>query len=158
MSLRRVKITLLCEDSQHEAFARRFLQGMGWETREIRVEKSPGGAGSGEQWVRTRFPKELRAYRERTKKAASVLLVMMDADTFEVRSRITFLEQICREEQLDFRSEDESVAIIVPKRNIETWIHYLNGEKVNEVAAYPKMQKPRHCQSAVKKLLNFRTK
>jgi len=129
MSLRRVKITLLCEDSQHEAFARRFLQGMGWETREIRVEKSPGGAGSGEQWVRARFPKELRAYRERTKKAASVLLVMMDADTFEVKNRITFLEQICREEQLDFRSEDESVAIIVPKRNIETWIHYLNGER-----------------------------
>jgi len=29
MSSRRVKITLLCEDSQHEAFVRRFLKGMG---------------------------------------------------------------------------------------------------------------------------------
>jgi hypothetical protein len=52
MSIRRVKIVLLCEDSQHEAFARRFLGGMGWNTREIRVEKSPSAGGSAEQWVR----------------------------------------------------------------------------------------------------------
>jgi hypothetical protein len=54
-----VKITLLCEDSQHGAFVRRFLKGMGWNTREIRVEKSPAATGSAEQWVREMFPKEL---------------------------------------------------------------------------------------------------
>ena len=41
MSKRRVKIVLLCEDSQHEAFVRRFLNRMSWNTGEIRVEKSP---------------------------------------------------------------------------------------------------------------------
>jgi len=59
MSSRRVQIVLLCEDSQHEAFVRRFLVGMGWETRGMRVEKSPSAGGSAEQWVRIRFPKEL---------------------------------------------------------------------------------------------------
>ncbi len=62
MSIRRVKIVLLCEDSQHEAFARRFLKGMGWNTRELRVEKSPSASGSAEQWVREEFPNELRIY------------------------------------------------------------------------------------------------
>ena len=49
MSIRRVKIVLLCEDSQQEAFTRRFLKGMGWNTRELRVEKSPSASGSAEQ-------------------------------------------------------------------------------------------------------------
>ena len=45
MSVRRAKLVLLCEDSQQEAFTRRFLEGMGWNTREIRVEKKPHGEG-----------------------------------------------------------------------------------------------------------------
>lgn len=43
---RRVQLVLLCEDNQHEAFARRFLNAMGWETRAMRVEKAPGGRGA----------------------------------------------------------------------------------------------------------------
>lgn len=55
MSIRRVRIVLLCEDSQQEAFTRRFLEGMGWDTRELRIEKSPSAKGSAEQWVREGF-------------------------------------------------------------------------------------------------------
>jgi hypothetical protein len=58
MSIRRVKIVLLCEDSQHEAFARRFLEGMRWNMRELRVEKSPTARGSAAQWVKETFPAE----------------------------------------------------------------------------------------------------
>jgi len=65
MSSRRVKIVLLCEDSQQEAFTRRFLAGMGWNTRELRVEKSPSAKGSAEQWVREKFPSEIKVYRQR---------------------------------------------------------------------------------------------
>ena len=54
--IRLEKVVLLCEDSQQEAFARRFLVRAGWHPRALRVEKSPQGRGSGEQWVRDRFP------------------------------------------------------------------------------------------------------
>lgn len=75
MNIRRVKIVLLCEDSQHEAFVRRFLKGMSWNTREIRVEKSPSAGGSAEQWVRENFPRELKIYRQRRHKYVKLIEV-----------------------------------------------------------------------------------
>lgn len=62
---RTVSIVILCEDRQHEAFARRFLATTGKSFRVQRVEISPKGRGSGEQFVRARFSKELAYYRSR---------------------------------------------------------------------------------------------
>lgn len=52
--MRRVGIVLLCEDSQHEAFVRRFLKRRRLDTRGLRVRKCPGG--SAEQFVRKEYP------------------------------------------------------------------------------------------------------
>lgn len=155
MSPRRVKIVLLCEDNQHEAFTRRFLKGMGWNTREIRVEKSPAASGAAEQWVRITFPKELRIYRSRKNKAGSALIVMIDADDKSVQERIAELESECNSQQLEFRTGDEAVAILVPKRNIETWIHYLNGNRANEEDAYPKLSREKGCKPSVDALISL---
>ncbi|MDM8549712.1 hypothetical protein QUF72_06535 [Desulfobacterales bacterium HSG2] len=155
MSLRRVKIVLLCEDSQHEAFVRRFLKGMGWNTREMRVEKSPSKEGSAEQWVRENFPRELKIYRQRRQKAASALIAMIDADNKEVQERIDEFKTACNLQQMPFRTDDEEVALVVPRRNIETWIYFLDGNKVNEQEVYPKLDRERRCKSAVKNLVRF---
>ena len=155
MSIRRVKIVLLCEDSQHEAFTRRFLNGMGWNTRELRVEKSPSAGGSAEQWVRERFPIELNAYRQRRQRAASALIAMVDADSRAVRDRINEFENECVSRQTPFRNDDEAVAIAVPKRNIETWICYLNGEAVDEETTYAKLSRERECKPAVENLVGL---
>lgn len=155
MSTRRVRIVLLCEDSQHEAFARRFLKGMGWNTRELRVEKSPSAGGSAEQWVRERFPTELKVYRKRRQRAASALIAMIDADIKEVQDRIDEFEDRCRSMPIAFRGNDEAVAILVPKRNIETWIHYLNGKSVNEEDGYPKLDQESGCKPAVNHLVGL---
>jgi hypothetical protein len=157
MSIRRVKIVFLCEDSQHEAFTRRFLKGMGWNTRELRVEKSPSATCSAEQWVRREFPNELRIYRRRRQHAASALIAMIDADTKGVRDRILEFETECKSREMPFRTRDESVGIAIPKRNIETWIHYLNGEAVNEDDVYPKLDRERGCKPAVDKLIEWCT-
>lgn len=157
MSIRRVKIVLLCEDSQHEAFTRRFLKGMGWNIRELRVEKSPSASGSAEQWVREEFPIELRIYRQRKQRAASALIAMIDADSRGVQDRINEFENECKAQQIPFRTRDEAVAIAVPKRNIETWIHYLNGEEVNEDATYHKLERERGCKPAVDNLVDLCT-
>ena len=155
MSKRRVKIVLLCEDSQHEAFIRRFLKGMGWNTREIRVEKSPSAIGSAEQWVREKFPVELSVYRQRRQQAASALIAMIDADTKNVQDRINDYEAACNSRQIEFRADGEAVAIVVPKRNIETWIRYLSGRPVNEQDAYPKLNRKRRCKPAVDHLVEL---
>ena len=155
MSLRRVKIVLLCEDSQHEAFIRRFLEGMDWNTRELRVEKSPSASGSAEQWVREKFPNELKIYRLRQKRAASAVIAIIDADLKDVKDRISEFEKACTAKGIPFRTHDEAVAIAAPKRNIETWIHYLNGESVDEKAAYPKLAAERGCKPAVTNLVKL---
>lgn len=155
MSIRRVKIVLLCEDSQHEAFTRRFLKGMGWNTRELRVEKSPSATGSAEQWVRETFPAELKVYRQRRQRAASALIAMIDADLKSIQDRINEFEEACNSQQVPFRAVDEAVAIAVPRRNIETWIHYLDGELVNEQDPYPKLDRERGCKPAVDNLVQL---
>jgi hypothetical protein len=155
MSVRRVRIVLLCEDSQQEAFTRRYLEGMGWDTRELRVEKSPSAKGSAEQWVRERFPMELKIYRLRKAKAASGLIVLIDADAHEVNDRINEFKELCKTKSVPFREDNESVAIGVPKRNIETWIHYLNNREVNETDTYSKLERQRFCQPAVTNLLKL---
>ncbi|MCP4756060.1 MAG: hypothetical protein GY866_34800 [Proteobacteria bacterium] len=155
MSIRRVKIVLLCEDSQHEAFTRRFLKGMGWNTRELRVEKSPSGGGAAEQWVREKFTTELKAYRQRRTRAASALISVIDADLRTVNDRINEFENECIENTTPFRTPNEAVAILVPKRNIETWSHYLDGEQVDEVNAYPKLDRERGRKPGVDELLKL---
>lgn len=155
MSSRRVRVVLLCEDSQHEAFARRFLKGMGWNIRELRIEKSPSATGSAEQWVREKFAKELDIYRQRKARASSGLIVMIDADTNEVQSRINDFEEACNARQIPFRTEEDTVAIVVPKRNIETWIHYLNGTQVDEDTGYQKLPRERLCGPAVQELVRL---
>ncbi len=153
MVTRRVKIVLLCEDSQHEAFTRRFLKGMGWNTRELRVERSPSASGSAEQWVRESFPNELKVYRQRRKRAASALIAMIDADLKRVEDRISEFKEACDSQQIPFRADGEAVAIAVPRRNIETWISRLNGKPADEENAYSKLHKASDCKTAVKTLV-----
>lgn len=151
MSARRVKVVLLCEDSQHEAFVRRFLRGMNCETRELRVEKSP--SGSAEQWVRSKFPVELKAYRHRQARATSALVTVIDADAGTVQDRINQLASACSSCRIPFRAAGEAVAIAVPRRNIETWIHFLRGRSVNEDEKYKKLERQSECRDAVDALL-----
>jgi len=153
MSIRRVNIVMLCEDSQQEAFMRRFLKGMGWNAREFRVEKSPSAKGSAEQWVREKFPDELNIYRKRRQRAASALIAMTDADDHQVQDRVQDFEKACAARQIPFRTADEAVAIAVPKRNIETWIHCLKGNPVDEKSKYPKLERKRDCKAAVDRLV-----
>jgi hypothetical protein len=128
---------------------------MGWDTRELRVEKSPSAIGSAVQWVTHKFPFELRIYRQRRQRAASALIAIIDADTKDVQDRINEFEDKCKSMQIPFRDSDEAVAIVVPKRNIETWIHYLNGELVNEEDDYPKLDQERGCKLAVNHLVRM---
>ncbi|MDE0695494.1 MAG: hypothetical protein OXH76_06630 [Boseongicola sp.] len=111
---RKVKLVLLCEDSQHDTFLRRFLKALSWDTREMRVERVRVGMGSGEQFVRTRFPIELKAYRQNRNRVAKALVVMIDDDNQGVKSRIQQLTDECSDFGICMRQKGEKVAIFVP--------------------------------------------
>jgi hypothetical protein len=150
---RGVQLVLVCEDRQHETFARRFLEKAGWSTRRLRVEIAPRGRGSAVQFVRERFPKELLAYRTNRNRVTQGLIVMLDGDDRGVVGRLDELANVCQGQGIQPREPDEHVAIFVPTWNIETWLAYLSGTDVDESKSdYPRLDRPRDCQEHVDRL------
>jgi len=138
---------LLCEDGQHEAFARRFLVSCGLDRRRIRVEKAPRGRGSGEQWVRQAYAKEVGALRSAPHIKGRVLFVVIDEDTSATTARSAALAESLVQSGLKARLSDEAIVHAIPARNIETWLAYLGGAEVDEETSYQKLPRERDCAS-----------
>ncbi|MBD1932052.1 MULTISPECIES: hypothetical protein [Cyanophyceae] len=152
MSQHRVQIVILCEDRQQEVFARYFLKKRGFAGR-FRAEICPPGSQSGEQYVRTQYPAEVKAYRQNKNRVSIGLVVLIDADTDTSQERLNQLAHALSEDSQENRQPDEAIAVFVPKRNIETWIHYLQEEPVNEEDTYSKFLKNEaSCKPYVEKL------
>ena len=149
---RNVRIVLLCEDAQHVTFAKKLLQALGWRLRDFRIERSPSGRGSAEQFVRERFPIELRGLRSKRGEKA-YLVVMIDGDDKGVAGRRASLNAACAARQIPPPSDDDQVLVGVPTWNIETWLAYLDGEVVDESKRdYPRLDRPRDCGPHVQAL------
>lgn len=146
---------ILCEDQQQEVFIRHFLVKKGYSSRQMRIERCPSGKQSGEQFVRERYPTELKALRQRSAKAGSALFVMIDADTKSVDETARWLDAICSEQDVAVRNPNDKAAVLIPKRNIETWIHSLSGEAVDETTAYGKLRYESECKPAVNRLFEI---
>ncbi|MEH1994649.1 hypothetical protein [Nostoc sp.] len=153
MSQRRVQIVILCEDKQQEVFARHFLKKRGFILdRNLRIEICPKGAG--EQFVRKRYPTEVKAYRSKNY-LSGMLVVLIDADKKTVEERLKQLDDALIEDLQQIRLPKEAIAIFIPKRNIETWIHYLQGETVDEETEYSKfLNNESVCKPDVENLVN----
>ncbi len=156
MTKRRVSIVVLCEDLQQEVFARKFLMCRGFDSRKIEIKTAPKGKGSAEQYVRERYPLEVKTYRKESRKRAISLAVIIDADTKTVQEHLTELDSELKNSGQSNRQSNEKIAIFVPKRNIETWIHYLMGESVDEEITYPKFNNHQsECKPYVEHLANI---
>jgi hypothetical protein len=152
MSRQPVQTVILCEDRQQECFVRRFLLERGVNRWSVRLQQSPRAKGAADQWVRESFPKELRAYRSKCNHLSNCLLAVVDADMQTVCERIKSFEAECEKQNIPFRRDDERVALVVPKRNIETWLAYLRGETVDETTEYRRYENPSDCQPDAGKL------
>ena len=144
-----VHVTLLCEDKQTDAFVRRFLKRRNFGHRDITTLPLPGGNQSGEQWVRTRYPRELRAIRGRRR---AYLIVVTDADAGSTEARRAQLETECEQQQIPRRDDGDPVLVVVPRRNIETWLAYLGGTAVDEDTTYPHLQREGACAAQANRL------
>lgn len=147
------QIVLLCEDRQQEVFLCTFLiQFFGVPRGRIRRVVAPAGSGSGEQYVRKQYPIEVKVYRSKRNHLNIRLVVIIDADTYLMKDRYKQLENELSAKNSDTRQPDEHIAIFIPKRNIETWIYWLQGTAVDEVAKYPHFEKQGDCKPHVKTL------
>jgi len=142
MSSRRIDVVILCEDKQQEVFARRFLEGWNIETRSIRVVPMPQGWNV--KSVIEAFPSELESYRTARVNSEDVrLIAVADADRNSVRDMHQKFDASCSHvgAKIDVRRADERVGIFTPKYRIETWIHFILGNTVDEeVDNYPRFK------------------
>jgi hypothetical protein len=149
---------ILCEDVQQEVFIRHFLMRKGYSRHQMRIERCPAGKQAGEQFVREKYPAELKALRQRTAKAETTLLVMIDADTGTVAEMAKRLDAICSLQGVAVRNQSDKAAVLIPRRNIESWIHFLNGEAVGEETEYKKLLCESDCKPGVKRLFEICSK
>lgn len=153
---RGVQLVVLCEDEQHWAFVRRFLERRGWNARRIRLAPMSAGRGSAEQFVRKRFPEELGVYRSKRNHVSQGLIVMLDGDNAGLTERLHSLDESCQARDVAPRRDDDRVAVFVPTWSIETWFTWLDGERVDETErGYPKLRRQRDCQRHVDELVRM---
>lgn len=142
------KVIVLAEDEQHQRLICQYLYrlpahvagGREFQQHDIRTLIAPGGRGSAEQWVRTKYPAEVKEYRRRSARQWLALIVAIDADAGPVDQRHRQLRQALQDAGLEIRGNDEAIVHLIPKRNVETWILCLNGEQVNEVIDYSRKE------------------
>lgn len=143
------KIVLLCEDSQTNSFVRRFLKRRNFSNRDIQTLPLSADQGSGEQRVRAQYPNQLKAIRA---KRDAYLIVVIDADTHTTSQRRDQLDDACRQQNVPARTDKDSVVLVIPRRNIETWFAYLSGSEVDEETRYPKLKRERDCAEPAREL------
>jgi len=149
MSRRYSQVIILCEDRQHEVFIRHYLKKRHHITeRQIRVIVCPAGRGAGEQFVRREYPIQVKLLRQKAH-LSKALVIMIDADKLSVKERLNQL--------VPLPQDNDKIVRLVPKRNIETWIHYLNNNdsSINEIDVYPKFEKESACKPGIEKLVQF---
>jgi hypothetical protein len=132
-----VRFTILVEDRALERFVRHVLLEMGAHRREIRVLPFPVGRGSGKQWIDREYPRQVEAYRR--KRSENIALVVgTDADEVTVQQRAQRLDDALRDAGCDARTQQERIALWLPRWNIETWLLFLRGDDVDEGINYKK--------------------
>lgn len=78
------------------------------------------------------------------------MISIIDADVDAVEERKRQHDGELTASALDRRGGAERIAVVVPKRNIETWVHHLLGKPgINEDDRYPKFSgEERECAPA----------
>lgn len=132
------EVIVLGEDRRHQNFARRFLERLGFKAHHIFLRPVRAGGGSGEQWVRENYRKEVTQCRQRQARASTALVVMLDADTGMVEARSAQLSAALGPQR---REDGELIAHLISKRNVETWVLCLSGHAVDEEANYKREPK-----------------
>jgi hypothetical protein len=133
------EIIVLAEDLRQFNLARRYLE-RNHNPGKIRAVLAPRGRGAGEQYVRDKYLAEVKEYRNRARRRKAALVVVTDADTDTVVERLNKLATMLQLAGERNRQPQEAIALLIPKRNIETWICCLLCDEVDETNDYKRRE------------------
>jgi len=145
---RNIQVLILAEDLRQANFAKHFLQARNVSPGTIRILPLPAGRGSGYDYVIREYPQQLKGMRRLG--ASAGLIVMIDADDGTVERRQTQLSDALQQAQLTPPNASECVRVLVPKRNVDTWVFHLLGNSVNEDDDYKRQVGDRDILPAAK--------
>ena len=80
------------------------------------------------------------------------MVVVVDADAGSTRDRRVQLEAACKEAGVTRPRPVDPVVVLVPRRNIETWFHFLAGREVDETTRYPRLRREGDCKPLADRL------
>ena len=140
-------VVVLCEDQKSWCVLYHFLKAHGIGARKILPKISPGSKGAADAFISRQFPKEVKAYRSKANHLNICLLVMIDADPgHNPGDREAMLRKSLQENGMDAIKRDERIAILVPKRNIETWMHLMTDHETDEQTNYKRLHDEKDCK------------
>jgi hypothetical protein len=142
MSRRQTQIVVVCEDRTQEVLLRRYLMAMGYSAgardKKVTFRIAPSGRGSGERFVLVQYAHELAEFRKRWGRNPQFhrLVAVIDADAGSVPEHEAELTAAAVASSQQPRTRSEGVVHLIPKRNVETWIHRLLGSDADEDTDY----------------------
>jgi hypothetical protein len=128
-----IQWVLLGEDKQAVTFLRRLVVSLGANPRRLKalpVAKDVTGA-CGSQYVVDAYAELLPKFRANAARMNTKLLVHLDADDRTVLQRQRELAQACTDAGLPSRGPTEAIALLIPRRNLETWIVALDPTQLD---------------------------
>ncbi|MBK8817152.1 MAG: hypothetical protein IPN42_17350 [Methylococcaceae bacterium] len=112
------QVFILCEDTVHYHFARKYFELLGFDKRKIRGDYNPRGrsSGSGAVFVQTHYEKEVKAFKSKNY-LERILIIIIDDDTKDNANNLY---------QKYNPLPNEAILIFSPVRNIESWFCYID--------------------------------
>lgn len=133
------EIILLAEDVRQRKIIQRYLtkkRGYSHHCIRVIVPNTLKGETAGLTFIRTQFPDQVEALRTYLKKRSTILIVVADADNETVEDRVQDLDKRLIDAQKPARKSGEPILFVIPRRNVETWMHFLEGNAVDESTDY----------------------
>ena len=132
------QIVILAEDVRHRKIINRYLRSKGYSPHQIRILLPDvlHRQTAGLTFIRTEYAIQIKALREVLTKRSTYLIVVADADDGTFEDRITDLDARLTAFSQPNRSEAEPILLIVPRRNVETWMYFIAGNSVDEETDY----------------------
>ncbi len=137
IDLSRYRVFILCEDQEHNYFIRTFFKSLGVGDRKFDTYPLVDGSRSAEGHVRERLPEALDKIRKNRENVFLVVVSDADKNNPNLSDRVKQWNEELHSRGLPVICKEDRILCLVPKRNIETWFAWIDGEEaIDETKDY----------------------
>ena len=130
----RYRVRILCEDKEHNSFVRAFFKSLGVGERKFDTCPLVDGKRSAEGHVRGLLPDALAEIRKTSENIFLVAVSDADKNNPNLADREKQWNEALRFGGFPEICEADRILRVIPKRNIETWFAWLDGEEAIDEA------------------------